>query len=70
VVTVDEVRALALSFPRAYEALVRDQVTFCVGHIVFLALSRDRGRPGFGSEVRRRVGRRHPNGGLTRVVSF
>jgi hypothetical protein len=63
VVTVDEVRALVLSFPRAYEALVRDQVTFCVGHIVFLALFRDRGPPGCGSEVRRSGGPAPPERG-------
>ncbi len=45
-VAVDEVRALALSLPRAYEALVRDQVKFRVGRIVFLALSRDETRMG------------------------
>ncbi|MFL6099636.1 MAG: MmcQ/YjbR family DNA-binding protein [Actinomycetales bacterium] len=39
--TVEAVRDLALSLPRAYEALVRDQVKFRVGQIVFLALSRD-----------------------------
>lgn len=39
--TVEAVRELALSLPRAYEALVRDQVKFRVGRIVFLAFSRD-----------------------------
>jgi hypothetical protein len=39
--TVEAVRDLALSLPRAYEALVRDQVKFRVGQIVFLAFSRD-----------------------------
>lgn len=39
--TVEAVRALALSLPRAYEALVRDRVKFRVGRIVFLAFSRD-----------------------------
>jgi hypothetical protein len=39
--SVDAVRRVALSLPRAYEALVRDQVKFRVGRIVFLALSRD-----------------------------
>jgi hypothetical protein len=46
-VTVEDVRALALSLPRAYEALVRDQVKFRVGRIVFLALSRDETVLGF-----------------------
>ena len=40
-VTVDDVREVALRLPRAYEALVRDQVKFRVGRIVFVALSRD-----------------------------
>ena len=41
VITVDEVRPVALSLPRAYEAVVRDQIKFRVGQIVFLAFSRD-----------------------------
>ncbi len=40
-VTIDDVRALALTLPRSYEALVRDRVKFCVGQIVYLAFSRD-----------------------------
>jgi hypothetical protein len=48
VVTIDEVRALASSLPRAYEALVRDRVKFRVGRIVFLAFSRDESTMGFG----------------------
>ncbi len=47
-VTVDEVRALALSLPRAYEVLVRDQVKFRVGRLVFIAFSRDETRMGCG----------------------
>jgi hypothetical protein len=47
-VTVDQVREVALSFPRAYEALVRHQVKFRVGQIVFVALSRDETRMGCG----------------------
>lgn len=47
-VTADDVRAIALSLPRAYEALVRDRVKFRVGRIVFLALSRDETVLGFG----------------------
>ena len=39
--TVEAVRELASSLPRAYEALVRDRVKFRVGQIVFLAFSRD-----------------------------
>jgi hypothetical protein len=40
-VTVEDIRRVALSLPRAYEALVRDRVKFRVGRIVFVALSRD-----------------------------
>ncbi|HEY1642660.1 MAG TPA: MmcQ/YjbR family DNA-binding protein [Streptosporangiaceae bacterium] len=47
-VTIDEVRALASQFPRAYEALVRDRVKFRVGKIVFLAFSADETLMGFG----------------------
>jgi hypothetical protein len=41
VVTIEQVRALASTLPRAYEVLVHDQVKFRVGRIVFLAFSRD-----------------------------
>jgi len=41
VVTIDDVRALALTLPRTTEALVRDQVKFRVGRIVYLAFSPD-----------------------------
>ena len=47
-VTIEEVRALASQLPRAYEALVYDQVKFRVGRIVFLAFSRDETVMGFG----------------------
>jgi hypothetical protein len=47
-VTVEDVRRLALTLPRAYEALVRDRVKFRVGRIVFLAFSRDETIMGFG----------------------
>ncbi len=47
-VTADDVREIASSLPRAYEALVRDQVKFRVKQIVFLALSRDETVMGFG----------------------
>jgi hypothetical protein len=48
VVTIDDVRELALSLPRSYEALVRDRVKFRVGRIVYLAFSRDETLMGFG----------------------
>ena len=47
-VTVEEVRSVALSLPRAYEAFVRGRVKFRVGRIVFLAFSRDQTEMGFG----------------------
>lgn len=47
-VTTDDVRAIALSLPRAYEALVRDRVKFRVGRIVFASLSPDETVMGFG----------------------
>ena len=45
--TIDDVRVLALSLPRSYEALVRDRVKFRVGRIVYLAFSRDEEIMGF-----------------------
>jgi hypothetical protein len=47
VVTIDDVRDLALTLPRAYEALVRDRVKLRVGRIVFIAFSRDETMMGF-----------------------
>ena len=46
-VTVEDVRRLALSLPRSYEALVQDRVKFRVGRIVYLSLSRDETIMGF-----------------------
>lgn len=40
-ITVDQVRPIALSLPRAYETLVRDRITFRVKQLVFLAFSPD-----------------------------
>ena len=40
-VTVDEVRALAATLPRAYEAVVRGRLKFRVGQIVFLSFAPD-----------------------------
>ncbi len=45
---LDDVRRIALSLPRAYEALVRDSVKFRVGSIVFAAVSPDETLLGFG----------------------
>jgi hypothetical protein len=47
-VTADEVRALAASLPRSYEAHVYGRVKFRIGQIVYLALSRDGSRMGCG----------------------
>ena len=46
-VTVDEVRAFASTLPRSSEGLVRGQVKFRIGRIVYLALSRDGSTMGF-----------------------
>ncbi|QEN14542.1 MmcQ/YjbR family DNA-binding protein [Mycolicibacterium sp. ELW1] len=40
-ITVDQVRPIALALPRAYETVVRDRITFRAGRLVFLAFSRD-----------------------------
>ena len=46
-VSIDDVRAIAEPLPRSYEVLVRDQVKFRVGQIVYLAFSRDETIMGF-----------------------
>ena len=46
-VTVDDVRALALTLPRSYEAVVRDRLKFRVGRIVYLAFAKDETMMGF-----------------------
>lgn len=45
--TIEDVRPVALTLPRSYEALVRDRVKFRVGSIVYLAFSRDETLMGF-----------------------
>jgi hypothetical protein len=47
VVTIDEVRAFASTLPRSSEGLVRGQVKFRIGRIVYLALSKDGSTMGF-----------------------
>ncbi|NJP31875.1 MmcQ/YjbR family DNA-binding protein [Micromonospora thermarum] len=47
-VTVADVRALALTLPRTTEHLIRDRVKFRVGAIVYVAFSRDEMTMGFG----------------------
>ena len=40
-VTIEDARAIAGTLPRSYEALVRDEVRFRVGRVVYAAFSRD-----------------------------
>jgi hypothetical protein len=47
-ITVDEVRAVALPLPRTIEVLIRDRIKFRVGQIVYVAFSRDETLMGFG----------------------
>jgi len=47
VLTVADVRSVAMSLPRTTEALVRGRVKFRVGRIVYLAFSRDETELGF-----------------------
>jgi hypothetical protein len=47
-VTQDDIRTVVASLPRTEEALVRDQVKFRLGRIVYVALSRDELSMGFG----------------------
>jgi len=46
-VTIDEIREIASTLPRSYEALVRDRVKFRVGRIVYLAFDRAETLMGF-----------------------
>jgi hypothetical protein len=47
-VTIDDARAIAATLPRSYEALVRDQVRFRVGRMVYAAFYHDDTIMGFG----------------------
>jgi hypothetical protein len=47
VVTVDEVRAFAITLPRSSEGLVRGRVKFRIGRIVYLSFSPDGSTMGF-----------------------
>jgi len=47
-VSVDDVRRLALTLPRTTEHLIRDRVKFRVGSLVYVAFSRDETIMGFG----------------------
>jgi hypothetical protein len=46
-VTIDDARAIVAPLPRSYEALVRDQVRFRVGRIVYAAFYEDETIMGF-----------------------
>jgi hypothetical protein len=48
VVTVADVRAVALTLPRTTEHVIRGRIKFRVGQIVYVALSRDETLMGFG----------------------
>jgi hypothetical protein len=47
VVTIDEIRAFASTLPRSSEGLVRGQVKFRIGRIVYLSLAKDGSTMGF-----------------------
>ena len=47
-VTIDDVRRVALSLPRTEEHLIRGRIKFRVGRIVYVAFSRDEKTMGFG----------------------
>jgi hypothetical protein len=47
-VTAADVRRVAVSLPRTVERLVRDQVKFYVGRIVYVAISPNESSMGFG----------------------
>jgi len=47
VVTIEDVRSLALSLPRMTEAIVRGRVKFRVGSIVYVSFSHDESVMGF-----------------------
>jgi hypothetical protein len=47
-VTVDDIRRLAVTLPRSKEHLIRDRVKFRVGQIVYVAISRDETTMGCG----------------------
>jgi hypothetical protein len=47
-VTVDDVRRVALGLPRTTEHLIRDRVKFRVGQLVYVAFSQDETLMGFG----------------------
>jgi hypothetical protein len=56
VITVDDVRRITSDLPRSYEVLVRDQIKFRIGQIVYLAFSRDETVLGFAFPKEEREG--------------
>ena len=48
VVDLTDIRDITADLPRSYEVLVRDQIKFRVGQIVYLAVSRDEETIGIG----------------------
>ncbi|WP_336159367.1 MmcQ/YjbR family DNA-binding protein [Amycolatopsis sp. VC5-11] len=55
-VTAEDIRALTASLPRSEEGVVRDQVKFRVGRLVYLALSPDESTMGFAYPKEHRAG--------------
>jgi len=55
-VGLQDVREFALPLPRTYEALIRDRVKFKVGRLVYLSVSPDETRMGFGYPKQERAG--------------
>ncbi len=47
-VTAEQIRRVAMSLPRTTEGLVRERVKFRVGPIVYVSISPDEARMGFG----------------------
>lgn len=54
--TVADVRRIASTLPRSYEVVVRDQIKFRIGQIVYLAFSRDETVMGFAFPKEERAG--------------
>jgi len=56
VVTLEDVRRLALPLPGSYEALIADRIKFKVGRIVYLSVSPDERSMGFAYPKEERAG--------------
>lgn len=55
-ISVEQVRRVAMSLPRTTEGLVADHIKFRVGRIVYVSISRDETRMGFGFPKEQRAG--------------